>query len=104
MNEAEKSDPSEVATKPANACESIRLQREPAGIREEEAVVYGFTRQLLEHHKVDAALYERGKALLGVVDIVELTALIGYYTFIALTLNAHEVPLPAGVQPPLRQP
>jgi len=27
--------------------------------------------------------------------------LIGYYTLIALTLNAHEVPLPAGVKPPL---
>jgi len=30
---------------------------------------------------------------------VELTGLIGYYTFLALTLNAHEIELPAGVTP-----
>jgi 4-carboxymuconolactone decarboxylase len=36
----------------------------------------------------------------GVVGVVELTALIGYYTMVAMTLNAHEFPLPAGVAPP----
>jgi 4-carboxymuconolactone decarboxylase len=35
-----------------------------------------------------------------VVGVVELTALIGYYTMVAMTLNAHEFPLPAGVEPP----
>jgi 4-carboxymuconolactone decarboxylase len=33
--------------------------------------------------------------------VVELTALIGYYTMVAMTLNAHEIPLPSGVEPPL---
>jgi len=31
--------------------------------------------------------------------VVELTALVGYYTMVAMTLNAHEIPLPDGVQP-----
>ena len=31
--------------------------------------------------------------------MVELTALVGYYTMVAMTLNAHEVPLPDGVAP-----
>jgi 4-carboxymuconolactone decarboxylase len=35
-----------------------------------------------------------------VVGVVELTALIGYYTMVAMTLNAHEFPLPEGVEPP----
>ena len=30
---------------------------------------------------------------------MELTALVGYYTMVAMTLNAHEIPLPEGVQP-----
>ena len=37
----------------------------------------------------------------GVVTIVELTALIGYYTMVAMTLNAHEMSLPEGAVPPL---
>ena len=37
----------------------------------------------------------------GVVGVVELTALIGYYTMVAMTLNAHDIPLPDGVAPPL---
>ena len=44
--------------------------------------------------------YRRALALWGVVGVVELTALIGYYTMVAMTLNAHEFPLPAGVEPP----
>ena len=35
----------------------------------------------------------------GERTVVELTALIGYYTMVAMTLNCHEIPLPEGVQP-----
>jgi 4-carboxymuconolactone decarboxylase len=87
---------------PAELVEAVRQRQPPARMREDEAVVYGFTRELLERHRVEDSVYERGKAILGLVGVVELTALIGYYTFIALTLNAHEVPLPAGVQRPLQ--
>ena len=31
--------------------------------------------------------------------LVELTALVGYYTMVAMTLNCHEIPLPEGVTP-----
>lgn len=34
--------------------------------------------------------------------VVELTALLGYYTLLALSLNAHELSLPPGVEPPLK--
>jgi hypothetical protein len=32
---------------------------------------------------------------------VELTAIIGYYTMVSMTLNAHEIPLPDGAEAPL---
>jgi 4-carboxymuconolactone decarboxylase len=35
-----------------------------------------------------------------VVGIVELTAVIGYYTMVAMTLNAHEMPMPKGAVAP----
>jgi hypothetical protein len=37
-------------------------------------------------------------AKLGIAGVVELTALIGYYTMVSMTLNAHEIPLPDGAQ------
>jgi 4-carboxymuconolactone decarboxylase len=39
--------------------------------------------------------------MFGVSGVVELTALIGYYAMVALTLNAHEFGVPDGVVPPL---
>ena len=36
--------------------------------------------------------------------VVELTALVGYYTMVAMTLNAHEIPLPEDVAPAFRLP
>ena len=81
--------------------EAIRKDREPTQLNEAQAAVYAFTRALLEDHLVPDPIYDQVKSLFGVVGTVELTALIGYYTLIAFTLNAHQVPLPAGVTPPL---
>jgi 4-carboxymuconolactone decarboxylase len=47
------------------------------------------------------ARYDAVRAAWHDVGVVELTALIGYYTMVAMTLNAHEIPLPSGVAAPL---
>jgi 4-carboxymuconolactone decarboxylase len=36
--------------------------------------------------------------------VVELTGVIGYYTMVSMTLNAHEIPLPDGASAPLAPP
>ncbi len=38
----------------------------------------------------------------GEREVVELTALVGYYNFVSLILNLDRYPLPDGVQPQLR--
>jgi 4-carboxymuconolactone decarboxylase len=81
--------------------EAIREGKQPGVLSEDESAVYEFTRSLLKQHRVPSEIYDRAKRLFGVVGVVELTGLIGYYTLIAFTLNAHEVPLPAGVTAPL---
>lgn len=81
--------------------EAIANDRRPEGLEERQQAAYEFTKALLETHHVPDEAYDRVKALFGVVGAVELTALIGYYTLIAFTLNAHEVPLPEGVAPSL---
>jgi 4-carboxymuconolactone decarboxylase len=43
--------------------------------------------------------YAAALARFGERGVVELTALIGYYTMVAMTLNCHEIPLPEGVAP-----
>jgi 4-carboxymuconolactone decarboxylase len=81
--------------------ESIRKGDRPTSLREDESVVYEFASSLLERHGVPAAVYAKATELFGVVGVVELTALLGYYTMLALSLNAHELSLPPGIEPPL---
>ena len=85
----------------ASVIETIRLGGEPEFDDQQEAEIYAFTRQLLRSGEVDSETYHRIEILFGARGVVELTALIGYYTMVSMTLNAHEIPLPDGVAPPL---
>ena len=85
----------------AATCDAIARGLPPPLADESEVVVHALTSQLLTVHRVDDATYARAKALFGVKGVVELVAVIGYYSFIAMTLNAHEVPLPEGTELPL---
>ncbi len=67
----------------------------------EEQLLYDYCNTLLEKHEVDEATYKRMHDKLGTAGIVELTALVGYYSMIALTLNAHDFAVPDDVKPPL---
>jgi 4-carboxymuconolactone decarboxylase len=59
-----------------------------------EAIVCAFARELNQIKSVTQETYDRARGLFGDVGVVELTALIGYYTMVAMTLNTHEIPLP----------
>jgi 4-carboxymuconolactone decarboxylase len=85
----------------AAAIEALRLGREPQFEAPEEAEICAFARQLLRTGEVETETYRKVEARFGARGVVELTALIGYYTMVSMTLNAHEVPLPEGVDPPL---
>jgi 4-carboxymuconolactone decarboxylase len=87
------------------ACiEAIRSGEPPTFADEPEAEVYEFARSLLQTGTIDASLHGAVAARWGSRGVVELTALIGYYSMVAMTLNAHEIPLPDGALPPLRTP
>jgi len=81
--------------------EAIRWARVPTFTAEDEAAVYEYVVELLERHVSSEAHYQRALQRLEAVGLVELTALIGYYSMVALTLNAHEIPMPAGTPDPL---
>lgn len=80
--------------------EAIAEKRPPAFEQADEAPIYEYARQLLELGEVRDETYDAVLSALGEVAIVELTALIGYYSMVAMTLNAHQIPLPEGAEPP----
>ncbi len=89
----------EKAGLPPQALDALLAQRMPPGLSEEEAAVVAFATELNRHNSVCDATYAHALGLLGARAVVELTALVGYYTMVAMTLNAHEIPLPEGVEP-----
>jgi 4-carboxymuconolactone decarboxylase len=93
--------PAREAGLPEAVIESVRHGRRPAFTATDEAIIHDYASMLLTRHHVDDATYAEALALVGTVGIVELTALVGYYSMVAMTLNAHEIPLPEGTQPPL---
>ena len=72
---------------------------EPTFERDDEAEVYGFASQLVTTGRVDEDRYEAVRRRVGEQALVDLITTIGYYSLISLTLNAHQIPLPEGVEP-----
>ena len=86
---------------PEAAIEAIRLGEPPEFDDPDDALVYEFARQLQQTGRVPLEIYRAAEARWGAAGVVELTAVIGYYTMVSMTLNAHEIPLPEGVAEPL---
>ena len=86
----------------ADAIEAIRAGQAPT-LPPDEAEAYEFARQLQQTGQVPLPTYEAVRDRWGARGVVELTAVIGYYTMVSMTLNAHEIPLPDGEQRPLQQ-
>lgn len=63
--------------------------------------IYEFARELHLSSQVSEATYDRVHSRWGALGVVELTTLIGYYTLVSMTLNAHHIPLPDDTAPPL---
>jgi 4-carboxymuconolactone decarboxylase len=81
--------------------EAIRVDRRPTFAKPDEAAIYDYAHELHTKHAVSADTYKRALDLFSAKGVVELTGLLGYYTMIAMTLNAHEIPLAEGTAPPL---
>ena len=83
----------------ANVIEALLAQRMPEGVSPDDVAVLRFADELNRYRSVSDATYAEALARFGERGVVELTALVGYYTMVAMTLNAHEIPLPEGAVP-----
>ena len=68
------------------------------GIPPEDAEIVEFTRQLLRKHRVDEATFKSMQKRFGNDELIQLTTAIGYYTMLAMTVNACELEAAQGAE------
>jgi 4-carboxymuconolactone decarboxylase len=88
---------------PETALAIARGER-PAGMREDEAVVWAFCSELRERRNVSDATYAAALALWGERGIVDLIGVNGYYDAVSMTLNVAGVLPPAEADVPIAPP
>jgi len=82
---------------PESTISAIR-ENHSRGIPPEDAQIVDFTRQLMRRHRIDDAT---AKALIGRFGndgFIQLTGAIGYYSMLAMTVNACELEAASGAE------
>ena len=82
--------------------EAIALGREPTGMSADEALVYKASRQAHQTGRLDDETFTAARERFGLDGTLELLALNGYYSMMAMVLNTAGMPLPDNAAPPLR--
>lgn len=79
--------------------QAIRERRTPDFSRDDERLVYDITLELNTTRALSEATYRRGMTLFGEQVLVELVSAVGFYSMVAMTLNAFAVSVPGGKEP-----
>jgi 4-carboxymuconolactone decarboxylase len=74
--------------------DAIALGQRPTAMSADEEAVFDYASELLKNKQVSDATFERAKSRFGPKAVVDLTGIVGYYTFLAMQLNAAQYPLP----------
>jgi 4-carboxymuconolactone decarboxylase len=90
----------EEAGVPAAAIEMIRTGGTPVFTEKDEALVYRICNEIFRTQRLSDASFGEAVTAFGEQGLVEVIAIIGYYTLIGNTLNVFQVPLPKGETPP----
>jgi 4-carboxymuconolactone decarboxylase len=78
---------------------AIRERRMPQFAEADEHLIYDVIGELLQTKAVSDATYRRAVDALGLELFIELIAVAGFYTMVAMTLNAFQVDTPDGSKP-----
>lgn len=79
--------------------DDLALGKRPASMKEDEAAVYDFCKELHEKKSVSDATYAAAVAKFGENGVIDLLGVSGYYTLVSMILNVDRHPLPDGVEP-----
>lgn len=75
---------------------SVEDNRGITGFGETEQVIVKFAREVISEDRVSAETFSRAIDVFGEEGVMDLTGLIGYYSFVSITLKAFDVQRPAG--------
>lgn len=78
---------------------AIRERRTPNFTKEDERLVYDITQELNTTHTLSPGTFKRGMEMFEEQRMVELVSGIGFYSMVAMTLNAFDVTVPDGRKP-----
>jgi len=82
--------------------DALRQCQRPAAMQADEALVYDFCVQLSLNHRVPDALWQQAVTQMGEQRVIDLTVLSGTYSMVSMLLNATQVGIPNGGEPPLQ--
>ncbi len=77
---------------------AIRDGRRPDRMSDDEAIIYDFTQELQQTKRVSDPTWARAEQRFGKSAVVDLVGLSGYYTFLAMQMNAARYPLPPAAE------
>lgn len=77
----------------ADAIEALRLGRRAAPLADDEQLALDLAQELLHHHGVSEPTYAAAEARFGKQAVVELSALVGYFTMVCWVMNVAHTPV-----------
>ena len=78
--------------------DAIAERKTPQFDDADDQLVYEFAHSYYQNHRVSDDVYARVEKRWGKKGVVDLAGLIGYYSFVSVTLNVFEVPTPPGAK------
>ena len=81
---------------------AIAEGRYPSGMSEDEDIVYNFCMELHGNKCISDATYERALRRFGEQGVIDMLGINGYYTFLAMVMNATRTAVPGGKPAPLK--
>ena len=82
--------------------DSVAIGRRPENMSADETIVYEFVMSLLGTGQVPDPRYQAVIDRFGERGVMDLVGAVGYYSLVSMVLNVAQVPLPEGVEAPLK--
>ncbi len=84
--------------------DDIAVGRRPTAMSADEETVFDFTSELLRNKQVSDATFERARSRFRTKGVVDMTGIVGYYTFLAMQLNVAHYQVTTGEKKLTRMP
>ncbi len=81
------------------AMDAVRDRTAPAGLSPEEALVFNYTRELIQTHAVSSVTFQAAADHFGPEMLTDLTITIGYFLMLDHLLAAFDVELEPELEP-----